>query len=92
MTWTKNEPILEVYDGDEYLVALKVRDTRKSPTEYYWEYHVAVIRVDEDTGASDMEDPYTGDDIGWTWDDVEYFIPIKDLNPEPPTAAPPTDS
>lgn len=84
MKWIKNEPVREVHDGDCFLVAIKVRSTRNPATQCYWEHYVATIRV-EDDGTSDMEYFETGDDIGWLWSDVDYFMPIDDLNPEPPT-------
>ena len=70
----------EVYGGDRFLAALRVHCRRGTPEEEVcWEYDIITITED---GASLRGEPW-----GWEWEDVQWYIPAKDL-PAPPEPTP----
>ena len=65
----------EMYVGDHYLVAVRVRNSRDASKEW-WEF--SVITVTE--GGFDCD----GDSWGWDWSGVEWYVPVKFLTPPVP--------
>lgn len=85
MNWRKREDHGRDFgDGDTYLVAVAIMDHRYSPAKVVWELAVITIKCDEDYFAIENSD---GDPWGWDWDDVVYYVPIKEVKeglPQPP--------
>jgi hypothetical protein len=72
--WRPNGPDVETFDGDEFLVAIQLRDSRDASLKWTWQ--LDVVRITED-GVETAE----GDHWGWSWDDVEWYVPVADLAP-----------
>jgi hypothetical protein len=64
----------EMYCGDHYLVAVRVVSDEGS--REWWEF--AVIAATE--GGWDVD----GNSWGWSWDEVEWYVPVKFLSPPVP--------
>lgn len=68
--WTPREKHpKEFEDGDQYLVALRIKDGSK----LYWEYSVITVRCDEDY----FDCQCNGESWGWDWDCVEFYIKLS---------------
>lgn len=59
-------------DGDQYLFAVRLAgDT--------WDFHAVIAKCDPELGCD--FDTTTGDSWSdWSWSDVEWFIPCRDLD------------
>jgi len=62
-------------DGDQYLFAVRlVGDTGDT-----WDFHTVIARCDSDLGCH--FETTSGDSWSeWSWSDVEWFIPCRDLD------------
>ncbi|HKI21239.1 MAG TPA: hypothetical protein VKA15_25320 [Isosphaeraceae bacterium] len=78
LNWRPNSPDVELFDGDRYLVAHEVHDSRTDST--CWDYAVVTIAIDEDDGVAELLTG-DGDDFGWTWPDVDWYVPVEELAP-----------
>lgn len=81
--WKKREEHPKLfYDGDQYLVALQVG---QGVGTYHWEYYVVRVRCDEDYFDVTLD----GDSWGWSWEDVEFYIPLSEFRLSPLAAMSP---
>ena len=81
LPWKTREQLGEVECGDSYLVAVCVRTSSDDrPTLYWWEF--AVVTVEEFGCEVD------GSSWGWSWDDIEWAIPIRELKHTLPLPGP----
>lgn len=71
-----------LYDGEQYLCAVWVRNSQTG--KQWWEF--AVVSVSVDDGVDEPEaDLFVEDEIwGWTWDCVDWYVPVKFLAPPMP--------
>jgi hypothetical protein len=68
-----------IYDGDCFLVAVSVcKDSQAPEKGYVTEYEVVRVSCDEHYSAVET---MRGDDWGWDWSDVEWFLPVAALTP-----------
>lgn len=72
--WRKIDPEQVFHDGDQLLVAVSVR-SRFEPNKFYWDYAVVRISCDEDHFDVDTD----GRDWGWSWSDVEWWMPLSEF-------------
>lgn len=63
-------------DGDQMLVAVQYH-SRHKPGQLLYEYRIIVANVDPELGADlvGVDDS----DWGWTWDDVEWWLPMSEF-------------
>lgn len=62
----------EFTDGDQYLVAVPVKD--RFGKKWHYEYSIVTIRCDSGFfGLTCNDEPW-----GWDWDDVSFYIPLKE--------------
>lgn len=64
-------------NGDVYLVALRVANTKTSKST--WEFYTLVVDCDGE-GGMEFKHAHSGAYFGeWTWEDVEYYIKCEEL-------------
>lgn len=68
-----------VCDGDAFLVAVRVCDSRDRRRQW-WE--LSVIGVSCDEGYFSIE--CDGSLWGWDWGDIDWILPIKEILPPEP--------
>ena len=63
-------------DGESMMVAVPVHDDRTGKS--HWDIECIVARVDDSDDTCTLESLY-GDDWGWEWCDVEWWLPMSEL-------------
>lgn len=72
-----NNPTL--YDGDQFIFAVRVICDRYEKRREFWEFHAVTARGDSETPLYFLlPNGDTWDD--WEWGDVEWFLPVKDID------------
>ena len=63
-------------DGEKMMVAVHVRNNRTG--QCYWEIGCVFAAVDDTEGTCTLEPMYDGY-WGWSWCDVEWWMPMSEL-------------
>lgn len=63
-------------DDETMMVAVPVRDNRTGKS--HWEIECVVARVDDSDDTCTLESLY-GDDWGWDWASVEWWLPMSEV-------------